>query len=160
MIDDKDDFRGTTAVSLDGEPIAVGEITGISAYTPSGRHLFDVGKPVSPQVDGIRDWRDKALLRILAELKAMRRIDEEPSEEVASTATAGDGWLGVEEVAAYLNLTPKTVREGAAKGTLPGHKYPADSIRGRWRFKKDELDRKLNKRSGSSRRAVEETVWN
>jgi excisionase family DNA binding protein len=119
--------------------------------------MFDVGVKPDAQVDGIRDWRDQVLLRILGELKAMRRADEAPPED---DATAGDGWLDVEQVAAYLKLTPKTVREGAAKGTLLGHKYPPRCIRGRWRFKKDELDKGLAKRCGSPRRApVEQTVW-
>ena len=78
---------------------------------------------------------------------------------IAVKATADDEWWDAERVAAYLNLTPKTVREGAVKGTLPGHKYPAGSSRGRWRFKQAELDRFLNKRV-PARKAAAETVWN
>ncbi|MEI6809202.1 MAG: hypothetical protein WCN95_10820 [bacterium] len=29
---------------------------------------------------------------------------------------------------------------------MPGHKYPEGSIRGRWRFRRDELDRYLLKK--------------
>ena len=77
----------------------------------------------------------------------------------AVQTTPADEWWETERAAAYLRLTPKTVREGVVKGTLPGHKYPAGSSRGRWRFKKAELDRFLNKRP-SPRRTVAETIWN
>lgn len=59
--------------------------------------------------------------------------------------TVDNGWLNVDQVAGYLQLTPKAVREGAAKGTLLGHKYPEGSRRGRWLFKKAEIDKKLMK---------------
>jgi len=65
MIDDKEAFRGTTAVALDGHPIVEGEISGASVTTPTGRPLFEIGTPPDSQVDGIRDWRDQVLLRIL-----------------------------------------------------------------------------------------------
>ena len=87
-------------------------------------------------------------------------IQPQPSTPVAvDLPVVADGWWEVEQAAAYLNLTPKTVREGAAKGTLPGHKYPAGSRRGRWRFRKSELDKVLTKPS-RQRRTVEPSVWN
>ena len=145
-------------LSLDGQPIQ-GESACATITTTTGHVLFEIGTPPDSQVDGIRDWRDRALLRILSELKAMRRAEEAPPEDGGDTTAATDDWMETDQVAAYLKLTPKAVREGAAKGTLLGHKYPARSIRGRWRFKKDELDRGLNKRCGSPRRAAE-SVWN
>ena len=78
---------------------------------------------------------------------------------VAVDATPSDEWWETERAAKYLNLTAKTVREGAAKKTLPGHKYPANSNRGRWLFKKDELDRFLQ-RPATHRKPVEISVWN
>ena len=62
------------------------------------------------------------------------------SDDSMKTVVLDSDWLETEQVAAYLHLTPKTVREGAARGSLPGHKYPFGSSRGRWRFKASELD--------------------
>lgn len=146
MGDDKDDFGVTTAVSVDGGPIEWGEISGISVSTPSGRHLFDIGAKPDPQIDGIRDWRDQALLRILAELTARRSADHAHKTDEGISDIAADEWMETDQAAEYLKLTCKTVREGAVKGTLPGHKYPANSRRGRWRFKKMELDDFLNRK--------------
>jgi hypothetical protein len=56
-----------------------------------------------------------------------------------STESNDDVWWDCEGAAAYLHMTPKSVREGAARGTLPGHKYPLNSKRGRWKFRRDEL---------------------
>ena len=81
------------------------------------------------------------------------------SDESAKTGVPDSDWLETEEVAKYLQLTPKTVREGAARGSLPGHKYPARSTRGRWRFKKDELDKFL-KKPAPHRHLPQESIWN
>ena len=51
-----------------------------------------------------------------------------------------DAWMSSEDAARHIGLTAKTVREGAARGNLPGHKYPMGSIRGKWRFLRTELD--------------------
>lgn len=72
--------------------------------------------------------------------------------------THDDGWWKCEKAAAYLGFSPKAVREGAFKGTLPGHKYPANSKRGRWRFKRDELDGWLSKKP-TVRKTKGATVW-
>lgn len=63
-----------------------------------------------------------------------------------SNPTGEAGWWTCEQAAEHLGLSPKTIREGAAKGTLPGHKYPLNSKRGRWRFRRDELDSWLTKK--------------
>lgn len=114
---------------------------------------------VERQERAVRDWRDQVLLRILAVSESLLTTNG-VSLGNSPLQSEDDAWMETEQVAAYLNLTPKTVREGAARGTLPGHKYPAKCIRGRWRFKKDELDRSLIKRCGSRNRAVEQSVWN
>jgi excisionase family DNA binding protein len=82
-----------------------------------------------------------------------------PSCPVAVEQPSNDDWMTTEQVADYLHLTPKTIREGAVKKTLPGHKYPPRCRRGRWRFKKDDIDRFLRK-PAPPRRLPEPTVWN
>lgn len=75
-------------------------------------------------------------------------------------APPADEWMDTVQAASYLGLTPKAVREGAARGSLPGCKYPLRSIRGVWRFKKDDLDRFLKRgQAASRRRATEPSVW-
>lgn len=111
------------------------------------------------QERAIRDWRDQVLLRILtvAESLINKGVGVESN---APKRTDVDEWLETEQVAVYLNLTPKTVREGAARGTLPGCKYPPRSIRGKWRFKKDDLDKFLKRRQPPARQqAIERSVW-
>jgi hypothetical protein len=78
---------------------------------------------------------------------------------VISRGQPDDVWWSVEQAGAYLNLTPRAVREGAAKGWLPGHKYPVRSPRGRWRFKKIELDKSLMK-PAPPRKKPADTIWN
>ena len=48
--------------------------------------------------------------------------------------------LTAEEVAEYLRIHPYTVRRLARTGKLPGFK-----VGGQWRFKKEVIDKKLNK---------------
>jgi len=74
-----------------------------------------------------------------------------------STVDAGQdsGWWTTEQAAAYLKLKVKTVREGALRGRIPGHKYPEDSPRGVWRFKKRELDRFL---TGKAKKAPQKAL--
>ncbi|MGK0256956.1 MAG: excisionase family DNA binding protein [Candidatus Azotimanducaceae bacterium] len=86
----------------------------------------------------------------LAETPVAR--DELPQEADSKRAGAPDAWMETEEVAKYLGLQPKTVREGAARGTLPGHKYPPGSKRGRWLFKRAEIDRWLTRKPRVSKR--------
>ncbi len=97
---------------------------------------------VDVQEQAVRDWRDQVLLRILTVSESLLKggVSIDPQRPMA------DDWLETEQAAVYLNLTPKTVREGAVKGTLPGHKYPLNSRRGRWRFKRDELDSWLSRK--------------
>jgi excisionase family DNA binding protein len=99
---------------------------------------------VDVQEQAVRDWRDQVLLRILAVSESLlhggANVSVNPHRPVA------EDWLETEQAAVYLNLTPKTVREGAVKGTLPGHKYPLNSRRGRWRFKRVELDSWLSRK--------------
>jgi excisionase family DNA binding protein len=78
--------------------------------------------------------------------------------QASAVVTAVDEWWDVEQAAAYLKLKPKTIREGAAKGTLPGHKYPFGSSRGRWRFKAVELDEWLTRKPHKQRQKGQ-SVW-
>jgi len=71
---------------------------------------------------------------------------------------SADEWWETERVASYLRLKPAAVREGAARGRLPGHKYPLNSKRGRWRFKQEELDLWLQ-RKPQARQKKGVTVW-
>lgn len=71
-----------------------------------------------------------------------------------------DEWWGVERAAEYLGLKPKTVRENAASGVLSGRKFPPNSSRGKWRFKKEALDRCLNRgQSQAKKQASEPSIW-
>ena len=79
------------------------------------------------------------------------------SDGSTKTSVLDDEWLDAEQVAAYLQLSPKAVRDGANRGKLPGHKYPANSKRGRWLFRKSELDKTLTK-PARQRRLVEQSI--
>jgi excisionase family DNA binding protein len=56
-----------------------------------------------------------------------------------------DAWLKVSEVAKYLGMSEKAVRNNAAKGNIPASKMPKNSNRGTWMFKKDDIDSYLKK---------------
>ncbi|GEM_PF-1722776 len=86
-------------------------------------------------------------------------IQQKRDSHAIARGQPDDVWWSVEQAASYLNLTPRAVREGASKGWLPGHKYPVRSPRGRWRFKKDELDKFLMK-PAPPRRKPADTIWN
>ena len=116
--------------------------------------------PMMPPEDAVLGWRDATMLKILDTAEHILVLARKGAGDAAPVRpTDDDGWMESDEVAAYLRLTPKTVREGAARGTLPGHKYPARSRRGRWLFKQDELDKFL-KTPATQRREAAETVWN
>ncbi len=126
-------------------------------------HRLDAEQAFNDQVEmqerALRDWRDQVLLRILNVSESLLNRGKEVSRE-PSQQTAPDDWVDTETAASYLDLTPKTVREGAARGTLPGCKYPPRSIRGKWRFKKEDLDRFLKRRQSAPRQQmVERSVW-
>lgn len=67
-------------------------------------------------------------------------------EVVAEERFPADRMLTTEEVGKYLRLSEKAVREAAARGDLVGHKMPAGSRRGTWRFWKSEVDESLRKK--------------
>ena len=71
-----------------------------------------------------------------------RRLESKPIQP----PIRDDNWMSVHEAAEYLGLSIKAVRYGALRRALPGHKYPSNSRRGRWRFKKEELDGTLNRK--------------
>jgi len=77
--------------------------------------------------------------------------------EASHPVSGPEGYLSTEEAADYLGMSPKAIREGAARGDLPGHKYPRGSRRGRWRFRRRELDRFLKK--PSKPHTLEMSVW-
>jgi hypothetical protein len=60
------------------------------------------------------------------------RVDEQ--EEGKNT------WLNTEQAARHVGLSERAVRVGAQRGSIPGHKYPRGSKRGRWMFRRAELD--------------------
>jgi len=80
------------------------------------------------------------------------------SNQVTKASPPVDGWMNCDEVADYLHLTRRAVRDGAANGNLPAHKYPVGSRRGVWRFKRDELDSLLAKKS-KERQIKKVSVW-
>lgn len=49
--------------------------------------------------------------------------------------TAVKEWMNVDDVAAYLSLSPKTIRNYVSQGLIPHNK-----VRGILRFKKDRID--------------------
>ena len=95
-------------------------------------------------------WLDERLdsLRIdvavsVAEvIKHLGLLSDRPEDAAPSRP---ETYLTTKEAAKYLRMEPKAVREGAARGEVPGHKYPPGSRRGQWRFKRRELDRWLKK---------------
>lgn len=83
---------------------------------------------------------------------------KEQLARVSATDEAPDGrWLDSEEAARYLGLTSRAVRAGANAGRIPGHKYPAGCRRGRWKFRKTELDRWMERRPRRTPRRGAET---
>lgn len=75
-------IRETMVHSLDGQPVIDGEITSVTASTMTGTKLFESGTPPNATFDGIQDWRDRALLRILGLLMN----DASPNPDVERSA--------------------------------------------------------------------------
>ena len=57
------------------------------------------------------------------------REAENPREQMSTTA------MTVQDVAAYLNVDPKTVYRMVKRGDLPGFK-----VGGSWRFRREDID--------------------
>jgi len=55
-------------------------------------------------------------------------------------------WLTTSEAARYLRVHPETLRNWARKGVIPAAKL---GNRGGFRFRRDDLDRFLENRSGT-----------
>lgn len=51
------------------------------------------------------------------------------------------GWLDVSGAATYTGSGESTIRAAAQSGELRGSKGPRAGTRGKWRFKRDDLDR-------------------
>jgi len=51
--------------------------------------------------------------------------------------------LNTSEISKYLNLARKTIRKMAKRGDIPCIKIPPGSIRGKWRFKRADVERGL-----------------
>ena len=115
--------------------------------------------------EGIRDASRVQILSLRFQIVSCCRCTHcdarnQSQNPIVVDAPPDDNWWGVEQAATYLKLTPKTVREGAARGILPGCKYPPRSIRGKWRFKKEDLDKHLKSRQAPARRqAIERSIW-
>ena len=81
-----------------------------------------------------------------------------PPEPLAEARETTHGYISTEEAAEYLDLSPKAVRNMAARGVLPGRKVPPGSTRGRWVFKKLALDKCLAKKPNRQRPSDTEEV--
>ena len=94
-------------------------------------------------------WLFETTFQTARTLEVIREMLKSTTAKDSITENGQDdgGWWTTEQAAGYLKLTVKTVREGAVKGRIPGHKYPENSQRGVWRFKKRELDRFLTGRA-------------
>jgi excisionase family DNA binding protein len=79
------------------------------------------------------------LLTVIAE-----KVGGEPKAMHQQAQT--EEWWTTDEVADYLKLSKRAVRDGATSGNLPAHKYPEGSERGVWRFRRSEIDQWLLKR--------------
>ena len=51
--------------------------------------------------------------------------------------------LNTFQISKYFNLTPKTIRGMVRRGDIRGIKIPPGSIRGEWRFKRNDVERSL-----------------
>lgn len=148
---------GLGAVNGSREIVAVGEGGGLGkiAVKPelqrAMRSLLEVDGSLSPTE------RD-AMMRMFVNPVADGNQSAVPQAVPSDDTDTSSGYWNCEQTAKYVKLTPKTVREGALKGTLPGHKYPAQSSRGRWRFKREEIDRWLS-RKPQEHKTKGVTVW-
>ena len=50
---------------------------------------------------------------------------------------AADRWMSLQETAAYVGVTTRSVRTWVASGSLPGHGLPSSHL---LRFKRSEID--------------------
>ena len=103
--------------------------------------------PADNQIEGEELWErlDKlALLQAWAVVDGVRLDGATKSKKRGKIETP---WMSSEEVAEYLGLSAYSVREAAAKGKLPGHKFPKNSTRGVWRFHRNEVDEFMSKKT-------------
>lgn len=70
-----------------------------------------------------------------------------------TTATNGETWLTVDEVAVRVSLHPDTVRRLLREGRITGHRI---SRRAGWRVRPADLDRFIIGDTGEARDAEEE----
>lgn len=83
--------------------------------------------------------------RVWAEIHTLVGLVSTITERIPQTQVAvpesGNDVMTTEQAAAFLKLTTKTVREGAARGIIPAKKYPDGSKRGTWLFCRNELEK-------------------
>jgi excisionase family DNA binding protein len=130
----------------------------------SGRPLIlhgeIVGHDESPDV--LREGRNTVLYcdfkRLVEALENIADKLNSPAVLARSMPNGPDIWMTVADVADYLKLSPRAIRDGATSGRLPAHKYPAGSDRGQWRFRRDELDKQLS-RKPKAHQMKEISIW-
>jgi hypothetical protein len=128
-------------------------------HRPDFIHRPDLEAFLESAADAGRAGRAAREAGLIAALNAARAAEgaegataAEPAEAVSAeaapdepTKTSSDLWLKVPQVAKYLGMSEKAVRNNAAKGNIPASKMPKNSNRGTWMFKKDDIDSYLKK---------------
>lgn len=98
---------------------------------------------------GVQRQDEPTLTQVLARLADHLDGSAMPIE-LAAFGTAE--WMDTEGVANYLQVSVKAVRQAANRGDLPGHKFPPNRRQGRWRFRKDDIDKAMCKRRPTPKR--------
>lgn len=96
-------------------------------------------------------WRD-------SERREQEEINPDEKEQPAPIITE-DGYMSTKEAARYLGLSPKAVRNMARRGDIPGDQLPHKKRRGRWRFKKRDLDKWLKRRRRRDGGSGDVSIW-
>ncbi len=92
---------------------------------------------------------EKALTQTLQRIAD--HLDENALAALVS-ASSPTQWMDTDDVADYLQVSPKAVRQAANRGDLPGHKFPPNRKQGRWRFRKEEVDKAMCRRRPKPKR--------
>lgn len=100
-----------------------------------------------------REEHQTRLLERLVEL--LEGQAHTPSRDVPAV---GD-WMNTDEVAAHLGVAVKTVRKSAERGELRGVKFPPGSRKGRWRFKREDIEQALRQKKPAGRPRKGTSAW-
>ena len=92
-------------------------------------------------------------------LRLHKRLGQLADREAGTPPQSAEVHMNSEEAGRYLGMSKKTIAEGAAREEIPGHKFPPGSKRGKWRFRKNELDKWLRgkKKAGSGQKGL--SLW-